>query len=173
MPQNDKKPMTEYSSDLVKTVAKLLIDKKLLLVTAESCTGGLIAATCTELAGSSQWFDRGFVTYSNQAKQDMLGVPAHIIEKYGAVSQQVVEAMARGAYIASGGDNHIAVSVSGIAGPDGGTPDKPVGTVWIGLFDGKASHSRLLQLSGSRSEIRTATLNDVLGSMLVSWLSRK
>lgn len=173
MPQNDKKPMTEHSSDLVKTVAKLLIDKKLLMVTAESCTGGLIAATCTELAGSSQWFDRGFVTYSNQAKQDMLGVPAHIIEKYGAVSQQVVEAMARGAYIASGGNNHIAVSVSGIAGPDGGTPDKPVGTVWIGLFDGKASHSRLLQLSGSRSEIRTATLNDVLGSMLVSWLSRK
>lgn len=173
MPQNDKKPMTEHSSDLVKTVAKLLIDKNLLLVTAESCTGGLIAATCTELAGSSQWFDRGFVTYSNQAKQDMLGVPAHIIDKYGAVSQQVVEAMARGAYIASGGSNHIAVSVSGIAGPDGGTPDKPVGTVWIGLFDGKASHSRLLQLSGSRSEIRTATLNDVLGSMLVSWLSRK
>lgn len=165
--------MTEHSSDLVKTVAKLLIDKNLLLVTAESCTGGLIAANCTELAGSSQWFDRGFVTYSNQAKQDMLGVPAHIIEKYGAVSQQVVEAMARGAYIASGGDNHIAVSVSGIAGPDGGTPDKPVGTVWIGLFDGKVSHSRLLQLSGSRSEIRTATLNDVLGSMLVSWLSRK
>lgn len=173
MPQNDKKPMTEHSSDLVKTVAKLLIDKNLLLVTAESCTGGLIAATCTELAGSSQWFDRGFVTYSNKAKQDMLGVPAHIIEKYGAVSQQVVEAMARGAYIASGGDNHIAVSVSGIAGPDGGTPDKPVGTVWIGLFDGKASHSRLLQLSGSRTEIRTATLNDVLGGMLVSWLSRK
>lgn len=173
MPQNDKKPMTEHSSDLVKTVANLLIDKKLLLVTAESCTGGLIAATCTELPGSSEWFDRGFVTYSNQAKQDMLGVPAHIIDKYGAVSQQVVEAMARGAYIASGGENRISVSVSGIAGPDGGTPDKPVGTVWIGLFDGNAIYSRLLQLSGSRSEIRTATLNDVLGSMLVSWLSRK
>ncbi|GGF02675.1 hypothetical protein GCM10011356_15470 [Kangiella profundi] len=173
MPQNDKKPMTEHSSDLVKTVANLLIDKNLLLVTAESCTGGLIAATCTELPGSSQWFDRGFVTYSNQAKQDMLGVPAHIIDKYGAVSQQVVEAMARGAYIASGGENRISVSVSGIAGPDGGTPDKPVGTVWIGLFDGNAIYSRLLQLSGSRSEIRTATLNDVLGSMLVSWLSRK
>ncbi|AUD78959.1 damage-inducible protein CinA [Kangiella profundi] len=165
--------MTEHSSDLVKTVANLLIDKNLLLVTAESCTGGLIAATCTELPGSSQWFDRGFVTYSNQAKQDMLGVPAHIIDKYGAVSQQVVEAMARGAYIASGGENRISVSVSGIAGPDGGTPDKPVGTVWIGLFDGNAIYSRLLQLSGSRSEIRTATLNDVLGSMLVSWLSRK
>ena len=173
MPQNDKKPMTEHSSDLVKTVANLLIDKNLLLVTAESCTGGLIAATCTELPGSSEWFDRGFVTYSNQAKQDMLGVPAHIIDKYGAVSQQVVEAMARGAYIASGGENRISVSVSGIAGPDGGTPDKPVGTVWIGLFDGNAIYSRLLQLSGSRSEIRTATLNDVLGSMLVSWLSRK
>lgn len=173
MPQNDKKPMTEHSSDLVKTVANLLIDKNLLLVTAESCTGGLIAATCTELPRSSQWFDRGFVTYSNQAKQDMLGVPAHIIDKYGAVSQQVVEAMARGAYMASGGENRISVSVSGIAGPDGGTPDKPVGTVWIGLFDGNAVHSRLLQLSGSRSEIRTATLNDVLGGMLVSWLSRK
>lgn len=173
MPQNDKKPMTEHSSDLVKTVANLLIDKNLLLVTAESCTGGLIAATCTELPGSSEWFDRGFVTYSNQAKQDMLGVPAHMIDKYGAVSQQVVEAMARGAYIASGGENRISVSVSGIAGPDGGTPDKPVGTVWIGLFDGNAIYSRLLQLSGSRSEIRTATLNDVLGSMLVSWLSRK
>lgn len=165
--------MTEHSSDLVKTVANLLIDKNLLLVTAESCTGGLIAATCTELPGSSQWFDRGFVTYSNQAKQDMLGVPSHMIDKYGAVSQQVVEAMARGAYIASGEENRISVSVSGIAGPDGGTPDKPVGTVWIGLFDGRSVHSRLLQLSGSRSEIRTATLNDVLGSMLVSWLSRK
>lgn len=173
MPQNDKKPMTEHSSELVKRVANLLIEKNLLLVTAESCTGGLIADTCTEQAGSSNWFDRGFVTYSNQSKQDMLGVPAHIIDKYGAVSQQVVEAMARGAYIASGSDNRIAVSVSGIAGPDGGTPEKPVGTVWIGLFDGKASHSRLLQLSGSRSEIRIATLNDVLGSMLVGWLSRK
>jgi nicotinamide-nucleotide amidase len=173
LPQNDKKPMTEHSSELVKRVANLLIEKNLLLVTAESCTGGLIAATCTEQAGSSNWFDRGFVTYSNQSKQDMLGVPAHIIDKYGAVSQQVVEAMARGAYIASGSDNRIAVSVSGIAGPDGGTPEKPVGTVWIGLFDGKAVHSRLLQLSGSRSEIRIATLNDVLGSMLVGWLSRK
>ncbi|NVK23067.1 MAG: CinA family protein [Kangiellaceae bacterium] len=136
-----------------------------MLVSAESCTGGLIAAACTELAGSSRWFDRGFVTYSNQAKQDMLGVSKDLIEEYGAVSQQVVEAMAIGAYHNAGAGNRIAVSVSGIAGPDGGTPDKPVGTVWIGYADGQQVYSQLLQLTGDRAAIRQQS---VLSTLVLS-----
>ena len=134
-----------------------------MLVTAESCTGGLIAASCTELPGSSQWFDRGFVTYTNQAKHDMLDVPMELIEQHGAVSQQVVEAMAVGAVKKAGSKNRIAISVSGIAGPDGGTPEKPVGTVWIGYADDKGVESKLLQLNGSRADIRQETVKQSIG----------
>lgn len=151
---------------LLKELSKLLIKKNLMLVTAESCTGGLIAASCTELAGSSQWFDRGYVTYSNQAKHDMLGVPMDLIEQHGAVSKEVVEAMAVGAHKKAGGQNRVAISVSGIAGPDGGTVDKPVGTVWIGLADDQGVKSQLLNLSGSRADIRHEAVKYSVGWVL-------
>jgi nicotinamide-nucleotide amidase len=105
--------------------------KGLMLATAESCTGGLVAGTLTEIAGSSAVVDRGFVTYSNAAKQAMLGVPAALIERHGAVSQQVAQAMSEGALAYSAAD--IAVAITGIAGPGGGSVGKPVGLVWFGL----------------------------------------
>lgn len=158
MPDLQKEADSSDLENLLKELSNLLIKKNLMLVTAESCTGGLIAASCTELPGSSQWFDRGFVTYTNKAKHDMLGVPVDLIEQHGAVSQQVVEAMAAGAHRKAGSKNRIVISVSGIAGPDGGTPDKPVGTVWIGYADDKGVESKLLQLKGSRADIRQATV---------------
>ena len=101
------------------------------MATAESCTGGLIAAACTSVAGSSDWFERGFVSYSNAAKTELLGVDAALIAAHGAVSEAVVRAMAQGALARAGVD--LAVAVTGIAGPGGGSVDKPVGTVWLGL----------------------------------------
>jgi nicotinamide-nucleotide amidase len=111
-------------------VGEALFRKKHKLVTAESCTGGWVAKCITDVAGSSEWFDRGFVTYTNEAKEQMLGVPKLQLVDYGAVSEQVVKSMAAGALANS--DATIAVSVSGIAGPDGASSEKPVGTVWIG-----------------------------------------
>jgi len=136
------------------------------MATAESCTGGLIAALCTSVAGSSDWFDRGFVTYSNEAKTDQLGVPANLIASHGAVSQEVAEAMARGALAHSCAQ--IAVAVTGIAGPGGAVPGKPVGTVWLALAwqDGASAaarvHSELLQLPGDRTAVRSATVATAL-----------
>lgn len=104
------------------------------VTTAESCTGGWVAKTLTDVAGSSAWFERGFVTYSNEAKAQMIGVSEQTLACYGAVSEQVVQEMARGARLAAAAD--YAVAISGIAGPDGGSADKPVGTVWFGLAAG-------------------------------------
>ena len=109
------------------TLAEHLTQRGWMLATAESCTGGWIAKCCTDVAGSSAWFDRGFITYSNAAKQDMLGVRAETLAQYGAVSEAVVAEMAMGALQHS--QAHIAVAVSGIAGPSGGSVEKPVGTV--------------------------------------------
>lgn len=106
---------------------EILTTNQQTLVVAESCTGGWLAKCVTDLAGSSAWFDRGFVTYSNQSKQDMLEVPMTMIERYGAISETVVAAMARGALHHS--SSQAVIAISGIAGPSGGTPDKPVGTV--------------------------------------------
>lgn len=116
--------------DLVEQLATLLPSRGQRLVTAESCTGGMIAAACTDRAGSSRWFERGFVTYSNAAKQETLGVDAAALETHGAVSQPVVEFMLAGALAHSPAD--WAIAISGVAGPDGGSADKPVGTVFIG-----------------------------------------
>ena len=160
MPDLPKEPHSSGLESLLKELSNLLIKKNLMLVTAESCTGGLIAASCTELPGSSQWFDRGYVTYTNQAKHDMLDVSKKLFEQYGAVSKEVVEEMAAGAHRKAGANNRIAISVSGIAGPDGGTPEKPVGTVWIGYADDKGVESKLLQLNGSRADIRQATARE-------------
>ena len=112
------------------SVADLLVKNGWFLATAESCTGGMIAAACTDLAGSSSWFERGFVTYSNAAKTELLGVDAAWIEQHGAVSETVARAMALGAIAYS--KAQVSVAVTGVAGPGGGSADKPVGTVWFG-----------------------------------------
>ena len=138
-----------------------------MLATAESCTGGLIAAACTALAGSSDWFERGFVTYSNAAKIEMLGVEPALIAVHGAVSAEVACAMAEGALARS----HAtwSVAVTGIAGPSGATPGKPVGTVWLALaakdFAGRAE---LLQLSGDRASIREQTVRRALQRLIAA-----
>ena len=127
------------------------------LATAESCTGGMIAAACTAIAGSSDWFERGFVTYSNEAKTEMLGVPAALIAAHGAVSAEVALAMAEGALAHSHAG--MAVSVTGIAGPGGGSPHKPVGTVWLAVArTGQPAKAELLQLNGDRAAVRLQTV---------------
>ncbi len=158
--------MTAFESDVL-ALAHALRAAGLKLATAESCTGGLIAAACTAVAGSSDWFERGFVTYSNEAKTEMLGVPATLIAAHGAVSAEVAQAMAEGALTHSHAD--LAVAVTGIAGPGGATPGKPVGTVWLALArrGGGAgckviTHSELLQLDGDRTAIRGLTVQVAL-----------
>ena len=135
------------------------------LVTAESCTGGLIAAACTAVAGSSDWFERGFVTYSNEAKLELLGVPAALISAHGAVSEAVVLAMAEGALSHAPADWSLAVT--GIAGPGGAVPGKPVGTVWLALGRrGHASQRWLLHCTGDRSAVRSQTVHRALHELL-------
>ena len=146
--------------ELVKQLAAKLTKKGWMLATAESCTGGMIAAACTDLAGSSQWFDRGFVTYSNEAKTEMLGVPAELIAKHGAVSEEVVRAMAEGAIRHSRAQ--VSIAVTGVAGPGGGSVEKPVGTVWVGWCVGGQLTSHLFQLSGNRRHIRHLVTQSVL-----------
>ena len=143
--------------ELVQKLAAKLIEKGWMLATAESCTGGMIAAACTDLAGSSQWFDRGFVTYSNEAKTEMLGVPAELIEKHGAVSEEVVRAMAEGAIRHSRAQ--VSIAVTGIAGPGGGSAEKPVGTVWVGLNTPSIVKYIHLQLTGDRIINRNLSRN--------------
>jgi nicotinamide-nucleotide amidase len=150
---------------LVERVARLLRARGARLATAESCTGGLIAAACTSLAGSSDWFERGFVSYSNEAKTELLGVPPALIAVHGAVSAEVACAMAEGALSHSHAD--WSVAVTGIAGPGGAAPGKPVGTVWIAIAsaDRKAKAS-LLQASGDRAAVRAASVVRALGLLL-------
>lgn len=136
-----------------------------MLATAESCTGGRIAGALTDIPGSSAVFDRGFVTYSNQAKQEMLGVPASLIAEHGAVSQPVVEAMAQGAVGRSRAD--LAVAVTGIAGPGGGSAEKPVGLVWFGLAERGGGISALSRIfSGDRDHVRAETVRIALEAVL-------
>jgi nicotinamide-nucleotide amidase len=139
------------------------------LASAESCTGGLIAALCTSVAGSSDWFEAGYVTYSNGAKRTQLGVPADLLLRHGAVSEPVARAMAEGACRQAG--TPLAVAVTGIAGPSGGTPDKPVGTVWVAWArrsDGTACDvgAHCLHLAGDRTAVRSQTVAWVLGQLL-------
>jgi nicotinamide-nucleotide amidase len=125
------------------------------MATAESCTGGLIAATCTDLAGSSDWFERGWVTYSNAAKTELLGVPADLIERYGAVSEPVARAMALGAR--NRANAQATVSVTGVAGPGGGGPDKPIGTVWFGWCVDADVWTEIWRFDGDRAAVRAQT----------------
>ena len=137
-------------------VADLLIKKGLFLATAESCTGGLISAACTDLAGSSAWFERGFVGYSNDAKTELLGVDAALIAQHGAVSEEVARAMAQGAITHS--KAQVAVAVTGVAGPTGGSKRRPVGTVWFGWSVGGVVTSECMQFDGDRAAVRAATV---------------
>lgn len=142
---------------LVATLADALRARGLTLASAESCTGGLIAAACTSMAGSSDWFERGFVTYSNAAKTEMLGVPAALIAAHGAVSEPVARAMAEGALARSPAD--IALAVTGIAGPGGAVPGKPVGTVWwASARRGRPTRAERVHIDGDRAAVRTATV---------------
>ena len=146
---------------LVLALAQALRERGLMLVTAESCTGGLIAATCTAVAGSSEWFERGFVTYSNEAKTESLGVDARLIAAHGAVSEEVARAMAEGALAHSRAQ--LAVAVTGIAGPAGASTNKPVGTVWLAVARaGAGTQAELLQLDGDRASIREQTVQRAL-----------
>ena len=150
---------------LVDALAQALRCQRALLVTAESCTGGLVAATCTSLAGSSDWFERGFVTYSNQAKIDCLGVDAALISEHGAVSEPVARAMAAGALERSLAD--VAVAVTGIAGPGGATPGKPVGTVWLAWARRNApTYTQHLLFAGNRASVREQTVEQALRRLL-------
>ena len=134
------------------------------LTCAESCTGGLIAAACTELAGSSTWFERGFVSYSNAAKTELLGVDAAMIERHGAVSEEVARAMTQGAIRHS--HAQVALAVTGVAGPSGGSAAKPVGTVWFGWATPAGIFSEMRRFDGDRRHVRQAAVLHALERLL-------
>lgn len=155
---------------LAEELGRVLAARGLMLATAESCTGGGVAQAVTEVAGASAWFDRGFVTYSNAAKMALLGVPAELIEHHGAVSEPVVRAMAAGALAASAAQ--LAVAVSGIAGPGGGSAAKPVGTVcfaWARRDSGEpAARAATLHLAGDRAAVRSQAVVVALEGLIAS-----
>lgn len=135
-----------------------------MLAAAESCTGGMIAAACTDLAGSSAWFERGFVTYSNAAKTEMLGVEETLLQRFGAVSEPVVRAMVQGALAHS--HAQVAVAVTGVAGPSGGSPEKPVGTVWFGFALPGQVVTEVRHFDGDRAQVRAATVQHAFARLV-------
>ena len=161
-----------FTPEMLRAATNLLAacrDRGLMLATAESCTGGLIAAVLTEIAGSSDVVDRGFVTYSNSAKTEMLGVAPELIEAHGAVSAQVAASMAAGALLRS--TAALTIAVTGVAGPGGGTKSKPIGTVWFGLgVRGRDTATERQVFPGDRAAVRQATVAHAL-AMLESVVS--
>lgn len=155
--------MSDDATDLAAFVLEAFRARGWRIATAESCTGGLIAAGLTAIAGSSDVVDRGFVTYSNAAKTEMLGVPAALIAEYGAVSDPVARAMAEGALSRSAAD--VTVAVTGIAGPGGGSGDKPVGLVWFGLAGPAGTRSWRRVFQGDRAAVRAATVSEALSAL--------
>ena len=153
----------QSTQDLCAQLANLLLERGLRLVTAESCTGGLIAAACTDLAGSSAWFERGFVTYSNDAKIDLLGVEPRLLRRAGAVCQGVARAMVQGALAHAKAE--VAVAVTGVAGPTGGSPAKPVGTVWFGFAVPGQVLTEKCHFDGDRAAVRAATVRHALARL--------
>jgi len=154
--------------DIRNTVSRLadrLVELGVVLSAAESCTGGWLAKVCTDLPGSSAWFERGFVTYSNEAKQEMLGVREETLLSHGAVSEKTVVEMAVGALANSRAQ--IAVAISGIAGPGGGTPDKPVGTVCFAwAMEGREPHSERCRFDGDREAVRLQAVRFALHGLI-------
>jgi len=150
---------------VVEQLAEVLQARGWRLACAESCTGGWIAKCCTDLAGSSTWFERGFVTYSDVAKKDMLGVKSETLKQHGAVSEAVARQMAQGALRAAGVDT--ALAVTGIAGPDGGSEEKPVGTVWFSwAVRGQTTDTECLRFKGDRNSVRQQTVLHALQGLL-------
>ncbi|MEE9334639.1 MAG: CinA family protein [Granulosicoccaceae bacterium] len=156
----------ERAFALATKLGDLLIQHQYRITTAESCTGGLLATCLTDVPGASSWFEQSWVTYSNQAKIDRIGVSAETIRQYGAVSEQTVLEMANGArQIAAA---NIAVAISGVAGPDGGTADKPVGTVWIGWsLDDQFQDAEVAVFEGNRQQVRQAALLAALSGSII------
>jgi nicotinamide-nucleotide amidase len=153
-------------------LGRLLAESEAMITCAESCTGGLIAGALTEVGGSSAWFDRGFVTYTNQAKTESVGVPAELLIQHGAVSEPVARAMAQGALLHS--TARLAIAVTGVAGPSGGSAEKPVGTVWLAWAIRKSDASILviskcMLFAGDRKNIRLSTAGIALVEAQVLW----
>lgn len=149
---------------LAQQLGKALLQRGAIVTTAESCTGGGIAQAITAVPGSSQWFESGYITYANNAKQTILGVEQHILQQYGAVSEQVVTQMAAGSLEITGAD--YAIAVSGIAGPDGGSIEKPVGYVWICCMGPVKNHSQQFQFQGDRQVVREQAIKKSLQQLL-------
>ena len=155
----------ENLSTLARELGEMLFKKKLICTTAESCTGGMVCSVITDIAGSSQWFERAFITYSNQAKHEMLDVPLEVLETFGAVSLQTVIEMAQGALTNS--NANLSVAISGIAGPGGATIDKVVGTVCFAFAsDFAETISQTLQFTGDPSEVRLASTKHALQGLI-------
>lgn len=154
--------VSQTRQDLAAVLGKWLQQKQWQMVTAESCTGGGIGYAISSVPGSSAWFAGGFITYSNDMKHHLLGVPTFTLAKHGAVSAETAAAMARGALASSGAD--VAVAVTGIAGPDGGTAEKPVGLVWFGLAWENHCITWSKIFEGSRTQVRKATIDEALQS---------
>ncbi|WP_320006430.1 CinA family protein [Maridesulfovibrio sp.] len=149
--------------NIVPSIGKILIDKGWTMSTAESCTGGLVAATLTDFSGSSAWFSGAVVAYSNEVKMSLLHVPETAIIKYGAVSEETVRAMAEGVCKTLNVD--VGVSLSGIAGPTGGTVDKPVGTVWMGWHISGKTYAEKFIFDGDRKSVKDQSLQTVLAKL--------
>jgi nicotinamide-nucleotide amidase len=151
--------------ELARRLGEVLKARQLFVATAESCTGGWVGRVITAVPGSSHWYDRGFITYTNQSKQDMLGVSAETLELLGAVSEETVQEMAEGALAHS--QARLSVAISGIAGPSGGTPDKPVGTVCLAWAGGdKAMTSMTCHFAGDREQVRYQAVQTALEGLI-------
>ncbi|WP_321917757.1 MULTISPECIES: CinA family protein [unclassified Paraburkholderia] len=157
-------PTDSVVHQLAIRVGNKLRDGRLMLATAESCTGGMVATAITDISGSSGWFERGFVTYSNQAKTEMIGVPPELIEKHGAVSEPVARAMAEGAL--SNSRAQVSLAITGVAGPGGGTPEKPVGMVSFGWSNRLHTSVETLVFKGDREQIRVQAATHALRGLL-------
>ena len=162
--QDNHVPDDAGLAERVEKLASRLTELGWALSTAESCTGGWIAKCCTDRAGSSRWFERGFVTYSNEANRDMLGVDEIVLEEAGAVSHEAVMQMASGAQSGAGSD--VAVAVTGIAGPDGGSDEKPVGSVWFAWSIRGSVETELKQFQGDREAVRRHTVLHALQGLI-------
>lgn len=158
--------MNQTTKELIKQLGRILKKNKCKLVTAESCTGGGVGYYITSLSGSSQWFDRGFITYSNKAKADLLNVSLHTLLTFGAVSEETAAEMAKGALKNS--EAEVSIAITGIAGPEGGTPQKPIGTVWFGYAfkNPFLNQTKKHVFEGTRNQIRKKAIETALKEVL-------
>lgn len=156
--------MNQHIAQLAQELGAALTNSRRIVTTAESCTGGGVAEAITSVSGSSGYFDRAFITYSNQAKAQMLGVDPGLLERYGAVSEPVVREMAKGAIARSAAS--VSVAISGVAGPTGGTDDKPVGTVWFAWAKDESVETSLMRFWGDRESVREQAVMVALQGLL-------